>query len=136
LSVAALFVATLASAGPAHASASPADPPRNVVSVETISPHDYNGPIVIAYLTHDGVTLFATGNTVAWNYGTINIRGELWANGVNVWDRTNTCYGSSCTLPTYSTCPVHGVFFQLLVSATGPSTAGHTYVSDEKGLTT
>lgn len=103
-----------------------------------VSPNDYTGPVVNAHLDYDGTTLSATGTTNAWTRGTITISAELW-NGIELyWSYTNKCYNStSCTIPTiFQICPAPGQVWQLYVYAYGPSTSGHTDVSDAKTVVT
>lgn len=86
-----------------------------------------------AFLTYTGGVLSATGNTVGWTKGTINIRATLYVGGTKVWDRPNQCLNTTyCTLPTYQTCPIHGYWSLNVWAWRGTDTSRQS--SDSKAI--
>ena len=72
-----------------------------------------------AFMTYAAPALTATGNTVGWPRGHIKISAVIYAPDATVaWSRTNDCWtATSCTLPTYASCPIKAGYRQMYVDA-------------------
>jgi len=72
-----------------------------------------------AFMTYAAPALTAIGNTVGWPRGHIKISAVIYApDATGAWSRTNDCWtATSCTLPTYASCPIKAGYWQMYVDA-------------------